>query len=55
MSHDALLDVLTATLSSEAQKAVSSGTKALTRSELIDAVAFRVMERMAELKADPVP
>jgi len=52
---DALLDVLTATLCAEAKNPGSTRMKSLTRSELIDAVAFRVMERMRELRSDAVP
>jgi hypothetical protein len=49
---DALLDVLASTLNSERAPDESRRSNPITRSELVDAIASRVIERMTEFPAE---
>jgi hypothetical protein len=49
---DALLDVLASTLNAERVPDVSLRPNPISRSDLVDAIASRVIERMTELPAE---
>jgi hypothetical protein len=54
-SIDALIDVLTTTLSPDLQTAASRFCKSSLRSVLIEAVAARVIDQLAEMRPDHGP
>jgi hypothetical protein len=54
-SIDALLDVLTTALSPDLQTAAASAPGSPSRSEFIEAVAARVIDRLAEMRPGNIP